>query len=64
MNTLQLFIIMFLKQVLKREEGQNLIEYTLVVGLMAFGSIVGMNHLATALSQVFSSTTSAVTTNL
>jgi len=64
MITLQLYIVTFLKQMLKQEEGQDLVEYSLVIGLLAFGSIVGMHHIATSLSQVFSSTASVLNTNL
>lgn len=64
MVPLQFCIVAFLKQVLKREEGQNLVEYTLVVALIALGSIVGPNHLAAALNQVFSSTAGAMNRNL
>jgi pilus assembly protein Flp/PilA len=37
-----------------REEGQDLVEYALVVALIAFGATAGMNSLATGLNTAFS----------
>ena len=37
-----------------REEGQDLVEYALVVALIAFGAITGMGYLATGLNNAFS----------
>jgi pilus assembly protein Flp/PilA len=39
---------------LMQEEGQDLVEYALVVALIAFGSTVGMKSLATGLNSAFS----------
>lgn len=36
------------------EEGQDLVEYALVVALIAFGATAGMKGLATALNTAFS----------
>lgn len=42
-------------QVLKmQEEGQDLVEYALVVALIAFGAITAMSTLATDINTVFS----------
>lgn len=38
---------------LKDENGQDLIEYALVVSLIAFAAIVGMNGLATGINTAF-----------
>jgi pilus assembly protein Flp/PilA len=35
------------------EEGQDLVEYALLVCLIALGSIAGVRHVATAVSTVF-----------
>jgi pilus assembly protein Flp/PilA len=40
----------------KEEEGQDLVEYILLVVLVALGAIAGMSQLATALNTAFSST--------
>jgi len=41
------------KNLLGREEGQDLIEYALVVALIAFAAIGGMGSLATAINNAF-----------
>jgi pilus assembly protein Flp/PilA len=35
------------------EEGQDLVEYALVVALIAFGSTAGMSHLAGGINTAF-----------
>jgi pilus assembly protein Flp/PilA len=49
-NLLKLVIKM---QVLLNEEGQDLIEYALVVALIGFAATAGMSSLATALNTAF-----------
>jgi pilus assembly protein Flp/PilA len=41
-------------QILLDEGGQDLIEYALVVALVAFAATAGMNSLATAINAAFS----------
>jgi len=41
-------------QILKDESGQDLIEYALMVALIAFGAAVGMKNLATSMNLAFS----------
>ena len=38
---------------IEREEGQDLVEYSLVVALIAFGAVAGMSSLAGGLNTVF-----------
>ena len=38
---------------LKDEKGQDLVEYALIVALIAFAAIVGMNDLATGINTAF-----------
>jgi len=38
---------------LRHEDGQDLIEYALVVSLIAFAAIAGMNSLATGINNAF-----------
>jgi len=53
-NMLLKFYIKF--QDLKNgEEGQDLVEYALVVALIAFGATAGMGALATGINSAFSS---------
>lgn len=50
-----------LRGILIREEGQDLVEYALVVALIAFGAITGMGFLATGLNNAFSTVASTLT---
>jgi pilus assembly protein Flp/PilA len=43
-----------LQTLMLREEGQDLIEYALVVALIAFAATAGMNALATGINTAFS----------
>ena len=42
-----------LKDMLSQEEGQDLVEYALVVALIALAATAGMKTLATDISQAF-----------
>jgi pilus assembly protein Flp/PilA len=42
-----------LQNLILREEGQDLIEYVLVVALIAFAATVGMSALAQAINNAF-----------
>jgi pilus assembly protein Flp/PilA len=48
-----LFIL--LRNLLVREEGQDLVEYALIVALIALAATAGMSTLATDISNAFSS---------
>ena len=48
-------------QILKDENGQDLIEYALVVALIAFAATAGMGSLATSLNQAFTNIGTKVT---
>ena len=52
------------RTILVREEGQDLVEYALVVALIAFGAITGMGYLATGLNNAFSQIAVTLTTNV
>ena len=43
-----------MQTLLTNEEGQDLIEYALVVALIAFAATVGMGSLATSINSAFS----------
>jgi Flp pilus assembly pilin Flp len=64
MKTIPAALYSFLYQVLVRQEGQDLVEYSLVFSLVAFGAITGMGNLASGVSDVFSSVTVSLTTNV
>jgi pilus assembly protein Flp/PilA len=53
MNTLLLKMFVKFQDLASREEGQDLVEYALVVALIAFGAIAGMKVLATGLNNAF-----------
>jgi pilus assembly protein Flp/PilA len=50
-----------LQTMLSNEEGQDLIEYALVVALIALGATAGMKQLATAINNAFQAISTTVT---
>ena len=56
------FVFSSLARLHKDEEGQGLVEYMLIIALVAFGAVAGMNTLASYLNQAFSSIGSLVNT--
>jgi pilus assembly protein Flp/PilA len=53
MNTMLLKLYVKFQDLMSREEGQDLVEYALVVALIAFGAIAGMKILANGLNNAF-----------
>ena len=53
-----------LQNLLSREEGQDLVEYALIVALIAFGAITGMGYLAKGLNNAFSTISTTLASNL
>lgn len=53
MNDKLLMLSIKLKTLLSDEQGQDLIEYALVVALIAFGAVAGMSTLATDINSAF-----------
>lgn len=49
---------------LKDEKGQDLVEYALIVALIAFAAIVGMNDLANGINTAFNQIAVTVNTYL
>ena len=60
-NTLQALYVKF-QTVLVQEEGQDLVEYALVVALIALGATVAVKSLGTEISAAFTSITTSLTT--
>jgi pilus assembly protein Flp/PilA len=54
MNNILLKVYIKFQDLASREEGQDLVEYALVVALIAFGATAGMKALATGLNSAFS----------
>jgi Flp pilus assembly pilin Flp len=46
------------------EEGQDLVEYALVVGLIAFGATAGMSQLSGAINHAFGNISSTLATSI
>ena len=61
MNKLMLNILVNVQNMLNNEEGQDLVEYGLVVALVAFGAVTAMKNLGTEISVVFSDINSTLT---
>ena len=60
MNSLLLKKYVELQNLLAHEEGQDLVEYALLVCLIALAAISGVNHVATATTKVFSNISSSL----
>jgi len=60
LNLWKLYINM--QNLMAREEGQDLIEYALVVALIAFAATVGMGTLASDINTAFSQIGTMLTT--
>jgi pilus assembly protein Flp/PilA len=57
-------VYLFVRNLLAREEGQDLVEYALVVALIAFGAITGMSFLATGINNAFSNISTTLTNSI
>lgn len=55
-------LISRMRDALLREEGQDLIEYALIVALIAFGAVAGMQSVATDINAAFQSIGTTLTT--
>ena len=55
MNNLLLKLYVKFQDLASREEGQDLVEYALVVALIAFGAVAGMRNLSSAINSAFGS---------
>ena len=53
MNTLLLKLLIKFQEFRSYEEGQDIVEYAMVVALIAFGAVAGMKALATGLNTAF-----------
>ena len=55
------FVLSSLARLHRDEEGQGLVEYLLILALVAFAAVAGMNTLAGQLNLAFSAIGAAVT---
>jgi pilus assembly protein Flp/PilA len=60
MKTLLLRLFLKLQELRNHEEGQDMVEYALVVALIALAAVSSMQHVGTALTNRFTSISSAI----
>jgi pilus assembly protein Flp/PilA len=60
MNTMLLKLYVKFQDLKNREEGQDLVEYALILALIALGATVAMKALATAISTEFNTITGSL----
>jgi len=53
-----------LRSLIKQESGQDLVEYALVVALIALGATIGMKQLAAGIDKAFNSVSVALATDI
>ncbi len=53
MNTMYLKMYVKMQELMNREEGQDLVEYALLVSLIALAAITGVGYVAKAVTTVF-----------
>ena len=64
MNTMLLKMYVKLQDLMNREEGQDLVEYALVVALVALGATAAITKLGTGLSSAFVTISTTLSTSL
>jgi len=64
MNNLMLKLFVKMQSLMVREEGQDLVEYALVVALVAFGATAALKTLGTGLNSAFTNISSTLASSL
>lgn len=64
MKDMMLKLYVQMQTLMANEEGQDLVEYALVVALIAFGAVAGMSALSTELNTAFNTISSKVSSAL
>jgi pilus assembly protein Flp/PilA len=64
MNTMLLKLYVKFQNLKNSEEGQDLVEYALVVALIALGATAGMSALAGGINKAFNSVSQALSTDI
>jgi len=59
-----LLLAIKLQNILEQEDGQDLIEYALVVALIALGATAGMKTLANAINQAFDTVSTSLSSQV
>jgi len=60
MNNLFLALYVKMQSLMSREEGQDLVEYALLVCLIALAAVTGVTKVATAVNTVFTNISSSL----
>ena len=60
MNTMFLKLYVKIQDLASREDGQDLVEYALLISLVALAAIAGVNKVATAITTVFTNISSSL----
>jgi len=55
-----LWLYIKIQGLMRSDEGQDLVEYSLLVSLIALAAISGIRHVATAVTTVFSNVSSSL----
>ncbi|HTB97234.1 MAG TPA: hypothetical protein VK716_09520 [Terracidiphilus sp.] len=64
MKDLMLKMYTKMQTLMAAEEGQDLVEYALVVALIAFGAVAGMGALSTEINKAFNDISSDLASSL
>jgi pilus assembly protein Flp/PilA len=64
MNNLVLNLFVRLQSLMVREDGQDLVEYALVVALVAFGATAALQQVGVGLNNAFSNISSTLASSL
>lgn len=64
MNSVCTNLYLRVRNLIEREEGQDLVEYALVVALIAFGAIAAMNFLSAGINTAFSDIAATLTSSI
>lgn len=64
LNDLLLKLHFRIKDLLAREEGQDLVEYALVVAILAFGAVASMKALGTEIKTAFNTVSSELSSSI
>jgi pilus assembly protein Flp/PilA len=64
MKTQMFSMYLKVQSLLNREEGQDLIEYALLVALIAFAATAGMSSIANALNNSFGAIANTLTSSI
>lgn len=60
MNNLFLKTLVTMQNLMNREEGQDLVEYALLVSLIALAAITGVGKVATAVTTIFTNVSTSL----